>query len=177
MLLYQVDDLWAARIETCGQFLFLFCLIMHTCFKNIYFAIHSGFIPRRGVCSCACGILSPHGEQTQERQPGWASHSPQLTRAAAQYPASAPVLVLPWVVRPPHWDRLCPQVGEAPKMQCVPHAFQSGREAQRAPFSAWACDPCHQHGWKFISLCELRALGLGKGATTEAFLGLIGENL
>lgn len=80
-------------------------------------------------------------------------------------------------MRLPHWDRLCPQVVEAPKMQFVPDAFQSEREAQRAPFSGWICDPCHQHRWRFIPLCELRALGLGRGATTEAFLGLTSENL
>lgn len=124
------------------------------------------------------GVLCPHGEQPQERQPGCASHTLQLTRAAAQYPASALTPVaLPGVVRPPHWNRLCPQVVEAPKMQFAPDAFQRGREAQRAPFSAWACDPCHQHRWRLIPLGELRALGLGKEATTEAFLGLTSESL
>lgn len=100
------------------------------------------------------GVLCPHGEQIEERQSVWASHTLQLSRAAAQYLTSA----LPWVMIPPHWDRLCPQVVEAPKMQFVPDAFQSGREAQRAPFSACACDPCHQHRWRFIPLYELRAL-------------------
>lgn len=134
----------------------------------------------RGEASAAVpgGVLCPHGEQTQERQPGWASHTLQLTRADAQYPTSALVPVaLPWVVRPPHWDRLCPQVVEAPKMQFVPDAFQSEREAQRALFSGWACDSCHQHRWRLIPLCEPRALGLGRGTTIETFLGLTSENL
>lgn len=142
---------------------------MHIYFKNIYFAIHSGFIPRKGVCCCAWWSPLPPWRADS----GWASHTLQLSRAAAQYLTSA----LPWVVRSPHWDRLCPQVVEAPKMQFVPDAFQSGREAQRAFSSACACDPCHQHRWRFILLYELRALGLGKGATTEAFLGLTSENL
>lgn len=119
------------------------------------------------------GILFPHGEQTQERQPGWASHALQLTRAAAQYPASAPAsAALPWVVRPPHWDRLCSLGCRSSKNAICSRCFPKWERRPESTFQClglWPMPP--------IPLCELRALGPGKGAPTEAFLSLTSENL
>lgn len=79
-------------------------------------------------------LLTARPPMAKERQPGWTFHTPQLPGRAVQTLLLLPVL--PWEMRPALWDRPCPRGVEAPNRQWALGAFQSDREAWRAPFSA-----------------------------------------
>lgn len=68
------------------------------------------------------------------------------------------------------WDRPCPRGVEAPNRQWALGAFQSEREAWRAPFSACYFVEIHP----VLRGGSRRGLHLGKGAAVEVFLGHTG---
>lgn len=142
--------------------------------KNMYFAIHGGFILRKGLHSCVWwSCLSPWQGWAQcrrDRQAGLPTHPSGQNCCRTSCFCSLPLVVLPWEVRPPHWDRPRPCGIETSSTQCVWNAFQSGREAWRAPFSAWAFDLCQAAQVEihpFVWGQRRRALDLGRDTTTR----------
>lgn len=161
---------WAARIAACGPV--PVSVLKHTCFKNIYFAIHSGFIPRRGLCCCAWWSSLPP----------WRADSGETARLGFPYTAAdrscCPIsCVCSGASCSPMGGETTP-LGQAVSSGCLKIlecSLKISKNAvcsrcfpmwERSPESTFqcTCDPCHQHRWRLIPLCELRALGLGKEA-------------